>query len=66
MSNDARPMSFDEFRDSWNAAVGRPLALQQQRAFFRDPAAAEELLRPGAIRLQGWVPWDGNAAKVPA
>jgi hypothetical protein len=69
MTNDARPMSFDEFRASWDgAAEGQPQvkALQQQREFFRDPARAEALLRPGAINLADWPLWDGNVAKVPA
>jgi hypothetical protein len=69
MSNDARPMSFDEFRASWDgAAEGQPQvkALQQQREFFRDPAHAEEILRPGAIPLAGWIVWEANIAKVPA
>lgn len=69
MSNETRPMSFDEFRASWDAAAeGQPQvrALQQQREFLRDPARAEEILRPGAIPLAGWPVWDSNVAKVPA
>lgn len=57
-------MSFEEFR----AAEAQPFgeAVRQQRAFFRDAAAADEMLRPGAIPLAGWAEWPQEHVLVPA
>ena len=60
-------MNFDEFRASCDAGEdARPVveAARQQREFLRDPAAAESVLKPGAIGAKGWVVWDGNAVTV--
>jgi hypothetical protein len=53
MSNNQRMMSFEEFR------VSEPTAevLRQQEEHFREPAAAEALLQPGALPVQGWPEW---------
>jgi hypothetical protein len=62
MSESVKPMSFEEFRAAESQPFGE--AVRQQREFFRDAAAVEALLRPGAI-AGGWIPWDGDAA-IPA
>lgn len=63
MSESTKLMSFEEFR----AAGGGTFTgvVQQQQAFFRDEAAANAMLEPGAVPLAGWAVWDGNAF-VPA
>jgi hypothetical protein len=58
-------MNFDEFRASCETGVEvKPVveAARQQREFLRDPAAAEAVLKPGAIGAKGWAVWDGNPA----
>jgi hypothetical protein len=69
MSNNPKVLSFEEFHASWDCPTDdQPLAeaLRQQRAFFRNPAAAEGLLKPGAINLVAWILWDNGGAKVMA
>lgn len=63
MAESTTVMSFEEFR----AAEAQPFgeAVRQQRAFFRDAAAAEEILRPGAIPLGGWIEWPQEHVLVP-
>lgn len=54
MSETTKLMSFQEFR----AATGEHAeAVRQQQEFFRDDAAADEIRRPGAISMSGWVKW---------
>lgn len=65
MSNDRRLMSFQEFRASIEEDQPLTEAIRQQREHFRDRAAAEALLEPGALRLKGWPVWD-DQAKVTA
>ena len=58
-------MNFDEFRASCDAGVeAKPVveAARQQREFLRNPAAAEAVLKPGALGAMGWVVWEDNAA----
>lgn len=62
MSEPTKPMSFEEFR----AAGGEHAeAVRQQREFFRDDAAADELRRPNVISMQTWRQWDDGYALVP-
>jgi len=61
MSNNQRMMSFEEFRASKSTSE----VLRQQDEHFRDPAAAEALLQPGALPLKGWPEWP-ELAKVTA
>jgi hypothetical protein len=60
MSESTKLMSFEEFR----AAEAQPFgeAVRQQREFFRDAAAADAVLQPGAIRLAGWAEWPQHAS----
>lgn len=51
-------LNFDEFRN----ASAEADALRQQRAFFSDPAAAEEVLS-GGTGAKGWAEWPETAAK---
>lgn len=56
-------MSFEEFRVAAAADEG----IRQQVEHFRDPAAAEELLRAEALReMGGWLPWPPDARLVDA
>lgn len=52
-------LSFDEFRSSFDSVDAHPYAAaaRQQREFFRDPQAAEELLRGDRVASRGWVEW---------
>ena len=64
MSETFKLMNFDEFRASCDAAVeATPFveAVQQQRTYLHDTAAAESFLRPGALRVLGWVQWPDSA-----
>ncbi|HVR37957.1 MAG TPA: hypothetical protein VMU84_02605 [Thermoanaerobaculia bacterium] len=53
MVETARLMSFEEFR------AAQPMAevVRQQRAFFRDAAAAEQALRLALLSVLVWVMW---------
>ena len=67
MSETAKLMNFDEFRASCDGGVEeKPFveAVRQQRDYLRDTAAAEAVLRPGAMGAMGWVVWEDNAAPV--
>ena len=60
MSEIAKLMSFEEFRVSCDSPAANDAfmdAVLQQREFFRDRAAAEKLLRPGALPMKGWIEW---------
>lgn len=64
MSETAKLMNFDEFRAS--CAAGEEAnsfleAVRQQRDYLRDTAAAEAILKPGAIRVLGWIEWPASA-----
>jgi hypothetical protein len=63
MSENTKLMSFEEFRTSAGEQFGE--AVRQQREFFREAAAADEVLRPGAISMGGWVQWDPIHALSP-
>lgn len=63
MSEIAKLMNFEEFRASCDAPLSQGLlveAVMQQRAHFRDAAAAKEILKPGALGLLGWGEWPPN------
>jgi len=60
MSEIGKLMNFEEFRASCDAPAEADLlvaAVQQQREHFQDRAAAEAVLRPGALGMMGWVEW---------
>jgi hypothetical protein len=58
MSEIAKLMDFEEFRTSCDASTGMfAQAALQQREHFRDSAAAEEVLKPGALGMRGWAEW---------
>jgi hypothetical protein len=60
-----RLMNFEEFRAAGAAGAGAfAEALRQQVDFLRDREAAEAVLSDDALRLIGWIPWDGQAAAV--
>lgn len=64
MSETAKLMNFDEFRAS--CATGEKTnsfleAVRQQLDHVRDTAAAEAILKPGAIRVLGWIQWPDSA-----
>ncbi len=64
MSENAKLMNFDEFRASCATGEGANSfleAVRQQRDYLRDTAAAEAILRPGAIRVLGWIQWPDSA-----
>ena len=63
MSETTKLMSFQEFRASAGELFEQ--AVRQQREFFRDAAAADEVLRPGVISLGTWVQWDRGDALIP-
>ena len=57
MSENAKLMSFDDFRTSADAEV------RQQRETFSDPAAAQAVLQPGKLSgMGGWMPWPDELA----
>lgn len=68
MSEIGKLMSFEEFRASCDAATAheRPFvdAVLQQREHFRDTAAAEAVLRAGALGMRGWPEWPSNVDPV--
>lgn len=60
MSENAKLMNFEEFRAACDGPAGGVSlieATRQQLEHFRDRAAAEALLRPGAISVLGWALW---------
>jgi hypothetical protein len=60
MSEIGKLMNFEEFRASCDASAGADLlvaAVQQQREHFQDAAAAEAVLRAGALGMKGWAEW---------
>lgn len=60
-----RLMNFEEFRAAGAAGAGAfAEALRQQLEFLRDREAAEAVLNDDALRLVGWIPWDGQAAAI--
>jgi hypothetical protein len=61
MSKNEKLMTFEEFRAG---ATRFGEAVRQQLEFLRDTAAADEVLRPGAISALGWIPWDGAAVSA--
>ena len=64
MSETAKLMNFDEFRTSCDARDDvKPFveAVRQQRDYLRDTAAAEAVLKPGAISALGWPEWPSVA-----
>ena len=63
MSETAKLMNFDEFRASAAGEEANSFleAVRQQRNYLRDTVAAEAILRPGAIRVLGWIQWPDSA-----
>ena len=64
MSETTKLMNFEEFRAAASEPFGE--AIRQQREFFRDAAAADQIQKPGAIPLSGWAKWpDGVDVLAP-
>ena len=60
MAETGKLMNFEEFRASCDAPTEADLlvaAVQQQRVHFQDTAAAEAVLRAGALGTRGWAEW---------
>jgi len=59
MAETTKLLSFEEFR----AVRDTPLAeaVRQARAFSRNRAAAEQVLRTAEVQSLGWAVWDGVA-----
>ena len=57
-------MTFEEFRAASMAAEPIPVAevVGQQRAFFRDPAVAEQAVRLALLSVLQWISWDANGS----
>lgn len=67
MSENGKLMSFEEFRASCDVAASEGSfvdAVLQQREHFRDTAAAEAVLRAGALGMRGWPEWPSNNVPV--
>lgn len=64
MHSTANVMTFEEFRAASMAAEPSPIAevVRQQRAFFRDPAAAEQAVRLTLLSVLQWIAWDTNGS----
>ena len=64
MHSTAKVMTFEEFRAVSMTAEPNPIAevVQQQRAFFRDAATAEQAVRLALLSILQWVNWDSNGA----
>ena len=58
----AKVMTFEEFRAASVAAEPIPIAeaVRQQRAFFRDPAVAEQAVRLALLSVLQWISWDAD------
>lgn len=66
MSEIGKLMNFEEFRASCDVADTDLLgaAVQQQREHFQDAAAAEAVLRAGALGMKGWAEWPQVSIQV--
>ena len=59
MSETTKLMNFEEFRAAEDVPFGE--ARRQHAEFFRNAAAADEVLDAGGITMAQWTNWDNNA-----